>query len=157
MRLHICHVSRKTDHLYSVTLFSQGAECSANSQSRHTRENRSGTRRMAGREGDVVRTTAAADVTAPSAADLVATEVTRGCCDLWTWSLLRRRRGSRRYFFLIVALFCSNSLTPPMRSPLDETQTWISGVTARTPYPRNTFSAAPRSPETILLLLESLR
>ena len=157
MRLHIRHVSRKAGHLYSVTLFSQGAECSANSQSRQTRENRSGTWRMGGQGGDVVRTAAATDVTPPSAADLLATEVARGCCDLWTWSLLRRTRGSRRYLFLIVALFCPNSLTPPMCSPLDETQVWTFGATTWPPYPRNTFSAAPRSPETILLSLESLQ
>ena len=43
MRSHIiCHTSRKTNHLCSNTLFSQDAECNANSQSRHTGENRSG-------------------------------------------------------------------------------------------------------------------
>ena len=43
VRLHIiCHTSRKTNHLCSTTLFSQDAECNANSQSRHTGENRSG-------------------------------------------------------------------------------------------------------------------
>ena len=42
VRLHIiCHTSRKTNHLCSTTLFSQDAECNADSQSRHTRENRS--------------------------------------------------------------------------------------------------------------------
>ena len=43
VRLHIiCHTSRKTNHFYSVALFSQDAECNANFQSRHTGENRSG-------------------------------------------------------------------------------------------------------------------
>ena len=42
MRFHIiCHTSRKMNHLCSTTLFSQDAECNANSQSRHTGENRS--------------------------------------------------------------------------------------------------------------------
>ena len=38
-RLHICHSSCKMSHLYSVELFSQDSECSANYQSRHTGEN----------------------------------------------------------------------------------------------------------------------
>ena len=45
MRLHIllfCHTSRKTSHLCTATLFSQDAKYNANSQSKLTRENRSG-------------------------------------------------------------------------------------------------------------------
>ena len=38
----ICHTSHKMNHSCSTTLFSRDAECSANSQSRHTGENRSG-------------------------------------------------------------------------------------------------------------------
>ena len=43
MRLYIiCHTSHKTNHLCLTTLFSQDAECNANSQSRQTGENFSG-------------------------------------------------------------------------------------------------------------------
>ena len=36
---HICHASHKTNYFYSIALFLQDAECSANPQSRQTREN----------------------------------------------------------------------------------------------------------------------
>ena len=44
-----------------------------------------------------------------------------------------------------------------IREYYKQSEITIERVTARTPYPMNTFSAARRSPSTILLSLESLR